>query len=107
MKKKILSAMFAVAIITVAGYNLYANQENNEKVNMILANIEALASDEGNKLEWYPKKDTDILSTQTIVDSIGTTIITVEKVTCPPLSLIEKTCYPGIDTLKTFISRYY
>ena len=107
MKKKILSAMFAVAIMAVTGFNVYADQENSKKAKMILANVEALASDGEFELQWYPQKDTDILSTQTIVDSIGITFITVEKVTCPPLSLIEKTCYPGIDTLKTFISRYY
>ena len=46
MKKKILSAMFAVAIMTVAGYNVYMNQTKNNLSEMALANIEALADPE-------------------------------------------------------------
>ena len=45
MKKKILSAMFAVAIMTVAGYNVYMNQTKNNLSELALANIEALADD--------------------------------------------------------------
>lgn len=48
MKKKILSAMFAVAIMAVAGYNVYMNQTKNGMSELALANIEALAYDS----EW-------------------------------------------------------
>ena len=46
MKKKILSAMFAVAIMAVAGYNVYVNQTKNGMSELALANIEALADPE-------------------------------------------------------------
>ena len=43
MKKKILSAMFAVVIIAIAGYNVYLNQTKSDLSKMALANVEALA----------------------------------------------------------------
>ncbi|MBR6589503.1 MAG: hypothetical protein IKK67_03420 [Bacteroidaceae bacterium] len=46
MKKKILSAMFAVAIMAVAGFNVYMNQTKSNFSELALANIEALANDE-------------------------------------------------------------
>lgn len=45
MKKKILSAMFAVAIMAVAGYNVYMNLMKDNLSDLALANIEALAND--------------------------------------------------------------
>jgi len=46
MKKKILSAMFAVAIMAVTGFNVYVNQTKSDLSEMALANIEALANPE-------------------------------------------------------------
>lgn len=43
MKKKILSAAFAVAIMAIAGYNVYMNQTKSDLSKMALANVEALA----------------------------------------------------------------
>ena len=45
MKKKILSAMFAVAIMAVAGHNVYMSQTKGSLSELALANIEALADD--------------------------------------------------------------
>ncbi len=45
MKKKILSAMFAVAFMAVAGYNVYVSQTKSNLSDLALANIEALADD--------------------------------------------------------------
>lgn len=44
MKKKILSATFAVAIMAVAGYNVYMNQAKVNMSELALANVEALAN---------------------------------------------------------------
>lgn len=55
MKKKILSAAFAVAIMAIAGYNVYMNQEKNNLSELALANIEALADPEGNVTTKYVK----------------------------------------------------
>ena len=46
MRKKILSAAFAVVIIAIAGYNVYMKQTKNNLSELALANIEALAYDE-------------------------------------------------------------
>lgn len=43
MRKKILNATFAVAIMAVAGYNIHMNQPKIEMSELALANIEALA----------------------------------------------------------------
>ena len=55
MKKKMLSAAFAVVIMAVAGYNVYMNQEKNNLSELALANIEALADPEGNVTTKYVK----------------------------------------------------
>ena len=44
MRKKILSAAFAVAIIAIAGYNVYMSQTKDSLSELALANIEALAN---------------------------------------------------------------
>lgn len=45
MKKKILSATFVVAMMAVAGYNVYMNQAKAGMSELALANVEALADD--------------------------------------------------------------
>lgn len=47
MKKKILGATFMVAMMAVAGYNVYMSQQNKKMSLTVLANIEALAYPEG------------------------------------------------------------
>ena len=47
MKKKFLTAAFAVAIMAVAGLNVYMNQAKSEMSELALANIEALADNYG------------------------------------------------------------
>ena len=105
MKKKMLSAAFAVVIMAVAGY-MYIDQTRRDKTDMILANIEALASNGEFDLQWYPQRNTENLSSNAIVDSFGITLITVQKVTCPLLSLKKETCIAGIDTLRIYMPRY-
>lgn len=43
MKKKILGATFVVAMMAVAGYNVYMSQTKFEMSELALANVEALA----------------------------------------------------------------
>ena len=43
MKKKILSATFVVAMMAVAGYNVYMSQAKADMSELALANVEALA----------------------------------------------------------------
>ena len=43
MKKKILSATFVVAMMAVAGYNVYMSQAKADMSELALANLEALA----------------------------------------------------------------
>lgn len=57
MKKKMLSAMFAVAIMAVAGYNVYMNQTKNNLSELALANIEALAKNEGGEVKTCGTKE--------------------------------------------------
>lgn len=47
MRKNILSATFVVAMIAVAGYNVYVNQTKTNMSELAFANIEALAVPEG------------------------------------------------------------
>ena len=58
MKKKILSAMFAVALMAVAGFNVYMNQTKSNFSELALANIEALAYNYGEAIsnEEYIKR---------------------------------------------------
>lgn len=48
MKKQILGATFVVAMMAVAGYNVYMSQTKFEMSELALANVEALANPEGN-----------------------------------------------------------
>ncbi|MBR2360659.1 MAG: NVEALA domain-containing protein [Bacteroidaceae bacterium] len=45
MRKKILGATFAIAIMAVAGYNTYVSQTKKSMSDLALANVEALAAD--------------------------------------------------------------
>ena len=45
--KKVMKAAFVVAVAAVAGYNIYTNLKSNTMSDMMLANVEALASGEG------------------------------------------------------------
>lgn len=46
MNKKILKIVFSSAFALVAGYNVYASQQNAEMSDLAMANVEALASGE-------------------------------------------------------------
>ena len=50
MRKKIFSATFVVAMVAIAGYNTYVNQNKNEMPDLALANVEALAGPEGEEI---------------------------------------------------------
>lgn len=47
MRKKVISATFAVALATVAGYGIYNAQNKVVLSDSAKANVEALASEEG------------------------------------------------------------
>ena len=64
MKKRILKIVFASAFALAAGYSIYASQQNAEMSDLALANVEALAQDEGFDLNdlnkncyWYNYED--------------------------------------------------
>lgn len=44
MKKKILGIIAVVAIVAVAGYNMYTSQYDVKLSDLVLANVEALAT---------------------------------------------------------------
>lgn len=46
MKKNILKLVFASAFALVAGYSVYASQQEVEMSDLAMANVEALANDE-------------------------------------------------------------
>ena len=46
MKKKIITATFAVAISAMVGYNTYLSHVEDGMSDMVLENVEALANDE-------------------------------------------------------------
>ena len=45
-KRKLIKGMMAVAIVAVAGLTIYTNQPKEEMTDVMLANIEALATGE-------------------------------------------------------------
>lgn len=50
MKKRVFKLVFSSAFVLVAGYSVYASQQNAEKSDLALSNVEALANDEENPL---------------------------------------------------------
>ena len=51
--KKIMKIAFVAAFAAVAGYGVYANQQSETMSDLMLANVEALASgSEGGGLPW-------------------------------------------------------
>ena len=48
MKKKLMGIVTIIAIAAGAGYNVYASRSNVKLSDLALANVEALARDEGN-----------------------------------------------------------
>lgn len=57
MKKKFLTATFVVAIMAVAGFNVYMNQAKSEMSELALANIEALAKNEEGEVKTCGTKE--------------------------------------------------
>lgn len=51
MKKNILKVTLVIALVLVAGYNVYTSQRSVTISDLALANVEALAADEGLTLE--------------------------------------------------------
>ena len=54
MKKKIITATFAVAIAAMAGYNTYLSHVEDGMSDMVLENVEALANDTENSVGDCP-----------------------------------------------------
>ncbi|MDY3268609.1 MAG: NVEALA domain-containing protein [Phocaeicola sp.] len=46
MKKRVFKLVFSSAFVLVAGYSVYASQQNAEMSDLALANVEALAGGE-------------------------------------------------------------
>lgn len=58
--KKILKYAFVAAFAVIAGYSVYTHQKVNTMSKLVLANVEALANDEGGSSEnwacWSKEK---------------------------------------------------
>ena len=55
--KRLLGIFIAIAIVTLAGYNVYASMNKEVKISkMALANVEALARDEGSSCLLYTSR---------------------------------------------------
>lgn len=48
--KKFLKYAFVAALVTVAGYGVYASQKSDAMSDLMLANVEALARDESSTI---------------------------------------------------------
>lgn len=58
MKKSILKIVFVSAFALVAGYSVYALQQNAEMSDLALANVEALANGESGSFNcWWDSVD--------------------------------------------------
>lgn len=57
--RKIIKVAFAAAVVAMAGYGVYTNQKTDIMSDVMLANVEALASGEGSSsdCEVYCKSD--------------------------------------------------
>ncbi|EDV01515.1 hypothetical protein BACCOP_01458 [Phocaeicola coprocola DSM 17136] len=54
MNKKILKVVFASAFALVAGYSVYASQQEVEMSDLAMANVEALAGGESGTVKCCP-----------------------------------------------------
>lgn len=68
MKKNILKLVFASAFALVAGYSVYASQKKVEMSDLAMANVEALASDEGSVTCDPDKGDTCMVGSTPVKD---------------------------------------
>lgn len=59
MKKNILKLVFASAFALVAGYSVYASQQKVEISDLVMANVEALASGEGSATCTFSRVEKD------------------------------------------------
>ena len=59
MKKKLFSVLAVVAIVTVAGYNVYNAKSEVKLSDLALANVEALANGESSTGNTGPGKTVD------------------------------------------------
>lgn len=50
MNKKLIRLAFTAALVAIAGYGIYANQNTDSMSELMLANVEALADDTENPL---------------------------------------------------------
>ena len=82
MRKKILGVTFVVAMMAVAGYNVYVNQTKNSIYELALANVEALAVPEGSGGDCEVYCTSDDNYTCIIIykgDAVGTTCPDMRK----------------------------
>ena len=68
MKKTIFKTLLAVAFTMVAGYSVYASQQKVEMSDLAMANVEALASDEGSVTCDPDKGDTCMVGSTPVKD---------------------------------------
>ena len=63
---------FVAVFICMAGYSVYASQQETELSELALANIEALAQSESNCAEWTKKQCYTVFSTEYGMDYYAT-----------------------------------
>ena len=86
MNKKVLRAALMAAVVAVAGYGVYANQESEIKLSDVaLENVEALAGKEGDD---HLYRTTDRIEVQQIDPDTGE-IRTIITILCDGYGLLE------------------
>ena len=65
---KIIKTLFVATFALVAGYSVYSTQQNSEMSDLVMANVEALASDEGSVTCDPDKGDTCMVGSTPVKD---------------------------------------
>lgn len=68
MKKNLLKLVFASAFAIVASYSVYSTLQNSEMSDLVMENVEALASDEGSVTCEPDKGDTCMVGSTPVKD---------------------------------------
>lgn len=95
MKKNILKVALVAAVVATAGYGVYENQKQETMSDVMMENVEALASDEmNNKFFEVCYTTSEEIDCETYIEVLVTT-----TVTCPPRG--NQDCSPHTYTSST------
>jgi len=98
MKKRILSGVFALALMATVGYGVNKSMNNDANLSdLALANVEALAQGETNPTGYAAALTTLISKSSRCVNSIA---ITTETYNVQCLGEGDMACTPGTTTIE-------